>query len=41
MIQQQLLQAGEKHQDIHVPKNIQKIAISQTNLPSEKTGNIF
>ncbi|CAH0563662.1 unnamed protein product [Brassicogethes aeneus] len=37
MIQQQLLQAGERNQDIHVPKSIQKIAISQTLLPADKS----
>ncbi|KAJ8967373.1 hypothetical protein NQ314_002933 [Rhamnusium bicolor] len=37
MIQQQILHSGEKTQEIHVPKTIQKIAISQTLLPDEKT----
>ncbi|KAJ8980787.1 hypothetical protein NQ317_004788 [Molorchus minor] len=37
VIQQQLLNAGEKTQEVHIPKTIQKIAISQSLLPSEKT----
>ncbi|CAG9765257.1 unnamed protein product [Ceutorhynchus assimilis] len=37
MIQQQLLHAGERDQEIHVPKTIQKLCVDQKLLPSEKT----
>lgn len=37
MIQQQLLQAGEKTQEVFVPRTIQKIAISETLFPTEKS----
>ncbi|XP_044760998.1 fatty acid synthase-like [Coccinella septempunctata] len=36
IFQQYLLQAGERNQDIQVPRTIQKIALSQNDLPSEK-----
>ncbi|XP_045461517.1 fatty acid synthase-like isoform X2 [Harmonia axyridis] len=36
IFQQYLLQAGERNQDIQVPRVIQKIALSQGDLPSEK-----
>lgn len=38
IFQQYLLQAGERNQDIQVPRVIQKIALSQGDLPSEKCG---
>lgn len=37
MIQQQLLLVGEKTQEVFVPRTIQKIAISETLFPPEKT----
>lgn len=37
MIQQHLLQDGEKTQEIFVPKNILKVAINQEQLPTEKS----
>ncbi|KAK9878926.1 hypothetical protein WA026_003749 [Henosepilachna vigintioctopunctata] len=35
ILQQFLLQAGERNQDIQVPRTIQKIALSQNDLPTE------
>lgn len=37
MIQQQLLQAGEKTQEVFVPRTIRKIAISETLFPAQKS----
>ncbi|XP_018570431.1 fatty acid synthase-like [Anoplophora glabripennis] len=37
LIQQQLLQAGEKTQDVFVPRTIRKIAISETLFSAEKS----
>ncbi|KAL3278583.1 hypothetical protein HHI36_016128 [Cryptolaemus montrouzieri] len=36
IFQQYLFQAGERNQDIQVPQTIQKIALSQNDLPTEK-----
>lgn len=36
MIQQQLLQSGERYQDIRVPRNIQKICIDLSKVPKEQ-----
>lgn len=41
IFQQYLLQAGERKQDIQVPRTIQKISLSQNDLPEDKCGMYF